>query len=198
MLTASPSPTTIITTIAATATTKKPSTCSVATPIVQNGEFENGSLAPWTQTYTNNGDFSLLTYSVKGPGYDGSKYALIAKDDASSSYIELSFEQALDVCSGAKYDFAARYYLTDPGDQSSKHKRQASKQVYVHVTVDDASIALNENSDPAGPPIVWRMFTGTIVARSNTARLKVSLIATDFVSVEWGLDDVVVAPAWVV
>ncbi len=173
----------------------KPSTCSVVTPIVQNGDFENGSLIPWTQTYSNNGDPKLLTYSVKGPGYSGSAYALIAKDDASSSYIELDFEQSLTVCSGAEYDFAARYYITDPENPPAfKRKRQAGKQVYVQVMVDEVSVALNRDSDPAGPPIVWRTLRGRFVAASGRAQLKVSFIATDLVSVEWGLDDVVVTP----
>lgn len=101
----------------------------------------------------------------------------------------------MTVCTGTNYNFAARYYLTDPGEQSSRHKRQASKQVYVQATVGDAQIALNKLSDPAGPPIVWRSFTGTFVATSSTARLKVSFLATNYVGVEWGLDNVVVTPA---
>ncbi|KAL8899221.1 MAG: hypothetical protein Q9207_006302 [Kuettlingeria erythrocarpa] len=196
ILTASPSPTNLITTKIITATTTtKPSTCSVATPIVPNGDFETGSLAPWTQTYSNNGDPKLLTYSIKRPGYNASAYALIANDNAASSYIELDFEQSLTVCSGTKYDFAARYYITDPETpQSSKHKRQVNKQVYVQVMVDGVLVALSQNSDPAGPPIVWRTFRGTFVAGTGRAGLKVSFIATDFVGVEWGVDDVVITP----
>lgn len=132
---------------------------------------------------------------MKSPGYGGSSYALIADDNVASSYNQLDFEQSLTVCPGAKYNFAANYYLTDPGDQPSKHKRQASKQVYVEASVDDVQIALNKNSDPAGPSVVWRTFTSTFVAGSNSARLKVSFSATNYVAVEWGLDNVVVTPA---
>ncbi|KAL8761504.1 MAG: hypothetical protein Q9184_002383 [Pyrenodesmia sp. 2 TL-2023] len=195
ILTKTPSPVTATTTIVTTLTTTKQSTCSVPTPIVKNGDFETGSLAPWTQTYSNNGDARLLTYSDKAPGYGASNYALVAKDDFASSYVELDFEQSLTVCTGAKYNFAASYYLTDPGNQWSKHKRQVGKQVYVQVTVDDARAAWNELSDPAGPPVVWRSFMGAFFATSSAALLKVSFITTDYVGVEWGLDDVVVTPA---
>lgn len=181
-----------------TTTTTKPSACSVATPIVKNGDFETGSLTPWSLTFVTPPlpEYSqYLSYGVKGPGYGGSKYALIADDDVASSYNELDFEQTLTVCSGTKYKFTAKYYLTDPGDQNSKHKRQASKQVYVYAYVDDKLIAANLNSDPAGPPIVWRTFTATFTATSNKAQLKVAFVATDFLGVEWGLDNVVVTPA---
>lgn len=198
ILSTTPSPIVVVTTVVATVTTTKPSTCSVATPIVKNGDFEAGSLAPWSLTFVTPPlpEYSqYLSYGVKGPGFGGSKYALIANDNAASSYNELDFEQTLTVCPNAKYRFTAKYYLTDPGDQSSKHKRQASKQVYVYVYIDDKLIAANLNSDPAGPPIVWRTFTTTFTTTSNMAQLKVAFVATDFLGVEWGLDNVVVSPA---
>lgn len=132
---------------------------------------------------------------MKGPGCGGSKYALIAHDNAAASYVELDFEQSLTVCPGAKYNFAAKFYITDPGDQSSKHKRQASKQVYVEAFVDDVLIAINKNDAPAGPPVVWLTLTGTFTATSSKAQLKVEFVTTDFLGVEWGLDNVVVTPA---
>lgn len=188
----------MVTTVVATATATKTSTCSVATPIVKNGDFETGALAPWTLASVNPplpAYAEYLSYGVKSPGYGGSKYALVANDQAASSYVELDFEQTLTVCPGAKYSFAAKYYLTDPGDQNSKAKRQNIKQVYVEVFVDNNLIAINKESDPAGPPIVWRTFTAPFTATSNKAQLKIAFVATDFLGVEWGVDNVVVTPA---
>lgn len=167
------------------------------TPIVKNGDFETGALAPWTVTPYADYPANLLTYGVKGPGYGGSKYALIANDQAAASYVELDFEQSLTVCPGAKYNFAAKFYITDPGDQPSKHKRQINlnKQVYVEAFVDDVLVAINKDDAPAGPPIVWLTLTGTFTATSNKAQLNVKFVTTDFLGVEWGLDNVVVTPA---
>ncbi|KAL8842939.1 MAG: hypothetical protein Q9170_000344 [Blastenia crenularia] len=194
ILTATISPTTTATTIVTTVTTTKPSVCSVATPIVKNGDFETGFLAPWTltQVMPSLEQYSqYLSYGVKGPGYGGSRYALIAKDELASSYVEFDFEQTLTVCPGAKYSFSANYYLTDPGPGSTP----ASKEVYVESFVDGNLIAMNKNSDPAGPPTVWRKFTGAFTAASGKAQLKIEFVATNFVVVEWGLDHVVVTPA---
>lgn len=67
--------------------------------------------------------------------------------------------------------------------------------VYVNAYVDDVRIGGSIPSDPAGPPIVWRTLTGTFTATSNQARLKITFVATDFLGVEWGVDNVVVTPA---
>lgn len=171
----------------------------MATPIVKNGDLESGSLAPWTlSTPCGNYDPQYLSYGVKGPGFGGSKYAFIANNKNANSFVELDLEQSLTVCPGAKYNIAAKFYITDPGDQpSKKNKRQVNpnKQVYVYAYVDDVFIKGNLDSDPAGPPIVWRTLTGTFTASSNHARLKVAFVATDFLGVEWGVDNVVAIPA---
>ncbi|KAL8847330.1 MAG: hypothetical protein Q9221_007613 [Calogaya cf. arnoldii] len=95
ILTAAPSPTTIATTKVATVTVTKPSTCSVPTPIVKNGDFESASLAPWTLS-TPDGDYEekYLTYGVKAPGFGGTKYAFIANTQNANSYVELDLEQS--------------------------------------------------------------------------------------------------------
>ncbi|KAI4245402.1 MAG: hypothetical protein L6R40_002462 [Gallowayella cf. fulva] len=199
ILTAAPSPITTATTVVATVTVTNPSTCSVATPIVKNDDFESGTLAPWTLAPYRDYDPQYLTYGVSGPGYAGSKYAVIANDRNADSYVELDLQQSLTVCPGAKYQFAAKFYITDPGDQPSKkkHKRQVkpNKQVYVYAYVDGTFITGNKDSDPAGPPIVWRTLTGTFTPASNKVQLRISFVATDFLGVEWGVDNVVVTSA---
>ncbi|KAI4255381.1 MAG: hypothetical protein L6R42_006764 [Xanthoria sp. 1 TBL-2021] len=183
----------------ATVTVTKSSTCSVATPIVKNGDFESGSLAPCTlSTPYGNYDPQYLSHGVKGPGFGGSKYGFIANNKNANSYVELNLEQSLTVCPGAKYNIAVKFYITNPGYQpSKKNKRQVNpnKQVYIYAYVDDVSIKGNLDSDPAGPPIVWRTLTGSFTASSNQARLKVAFVATDSLGVEWGVDNVVVTPA---
>lgn len=184
----------------ATVTTTKASACSVPTPIVQNGGFENRLLVPW-QASTYNGQeypYELLSYGLASPGYGGSKQRFYVNDTLASSYNEVDLTQTLTVCPGATYKFTAKYYLTDPGDQPSKLKRQlppGTKQVYLEVDVDDKVIAASKQSDALGPPIVWKTFSGTFTATSSTALLKIRFFATDFLSVEWGLDNVAVTPA---
>ena len=181
----------------ATASTTK---CSVPSPIVNNGGFENRLLAPW-QASTYNGQeypFDLLSYGLTHPGYGGSTQRFYANDTLASSYNEVDLTQTLTVCPGAKYKFTAKYFLTDPGDQPSKVKRQlppGTKQVYLEVLVDDKLIAASKQSDALGPPIVWKTFSSTFTAISSTALLKVRFYATDFLSVEWGMDNVAVKPA---
>ncbi|KAI4255175.1 MAG: hypothetical protein L6R42_006867, partial [Xanthoria sp. 1 TBL-2021] len=147
----------------------------------QDGDFESGSLAPWTNNPLRQLRSAVSQPRCKGPGFGGSKHAFIANNKNANSYVELDLEQSFTVCPA---------YTTDPGDQpSKKNKRQVNpnKQVYVYAYVDDVFIEGNLNSDPAGPLIVWRTFTGTFTASSNQARLKVAFVATDFLGVEWGV-----------
>ena len=157
---------------------------------MKNGDFETGALAPWALTFVTPPlpDYAqYLSYGVKGPGYGGSKYALIADNTDASSYVELDFEQTLTVCAGAKYNFAAKYYLTD--------SHTTPKEVYVEAFVDGNLLAISKDSDAVGPPIVWKTFTGTFTATSNKAQLKIAFVATNYLGVEWGVDNVVVTPA---
>lgn len=63
--------------------------------------------------------------------------------------------------------------------------------------MDDTLIAINKASDAVGPPIVWKTLTGSFTASSNKAQLRIAFIATDYLGVEWAVDDVVVTPATV-
>ncbi|KAI4204113.1 MAG: hypothetical protein LQ348_001318 [Seirophora lacunosa] len=195
ILTATRSPTTIVTTVVATVTattaTTSPTGCSVATPIVKNGGFESGSLAPWalTQVIPPLPDYeAYLTLGVSSPGFGGSQYAFRANDQVASSYVEINIEQSLTVCAGTKYNFAAKFYITDA---------RQGPQTFVEAFVDDTLIAINKASDAVGPPIVWKTLTGSFTASSNKAQLRIAFIATDYLGVEWAVDDVVVTPATV-
>ena len=169
-------------------------------PIVNNGGFENRILAPWQANIYDGQTFPVdeLSYGIAIPGYGGSKQRFFANDTLASSYNEIDLTQTLTVCPGVTYKSTAKYYLTDPGDQPSKIKRQLPpgfKQVYLNVLVDDKTIAASAQSDALGPPIVWKTFSGTFTAMADTALLKVEFTATDFLHMEWGLDDVIVVPA---
>ena len=204
ILTATPTPTTVVTTIVSTVTAK--SCPAAATPIVKNGDFETGALAPWTLAqsypeYTIPAD--LLSYGLSSPGYGGSKYAVNVTDENGSSYVQVDLSQTLTVCPGKLYDFAAKYYqaTTDP---------QAHVEVYVDNVFITASPALPitgtkkrsetaevaEIQERATPAIVWNDLAGNFTAgASGTAALRISFIATDFLGVQWGADNVVVTPA---
>ena len=206
ILTATPPATTVVTTVVSTVTATSKSCPAAATPIVKNGDFETGALAPWTliQSYPDFPvDSRLLTYGLSSPGYGGSKYAVNVTDENGSSYVQVDLSQTLTVCAGKKYNFAAKYYqaTTDP---------QAHVEVYVDDVFITASPALPINGskkrsetaevaevvERATPAIVWKDLAGTFTAGpSGTAALRISFIATDFLGVEWGADNVVVTPA---
>lgn len=208
ILTATPTATTVVTTVTSTVTATSKSCPAAATPIVKNGDFETGALAPWTlaQTYPAFPiDPQYLTYGLQSPGYGGSKYGVYVTDENGSSYVQVDLSQTLTVCAGQKYNFAAKYYqiTTDP-------------QAHVYVYVDDVLITQSpalpingtkkrsETAEVAEIPKVaerataadWKDLAGTFTAgASGTAVLRISFVATDFLGVQWGADNVVVTPA---
>ncbi|CAO1600773.1 MAG: hypothetical protein LQ349_000360 [Xanthoria aureola] len=187
ILTATPPATTVQTTV--TATVEPSGSCSAPTSVVKNGDFETGSLAPWelTEVTPPLPDYEeYLSVGVTSPGYGGSKNAFTVNDSAASSYVEVDLsQQNLTVCAGSKYQFAAQFYMTDA-------HAVPSPQTYVLVYVDGNLIASSKASDARGPPIVWLPLSGQFTAASETASLTVKFIATDYLGVQWGLDNVVV------
>ena len=124
-------------------------------------------------------------------------------DENANSYVQVDLSQTLTVCAGKQYKIAAKYYqaTTDP---------QAHVEVYVDDVYITASPALpitgtkkrSETAEVAAveeratPAIVWNDLAGTFTAGSSgTAVLRISFIATDFLGVQWGADNVVVTPA---
>lgn len=61
--------------------------------------------------------------------------------------------------------------------------------------MDNTLIAINQASDAVGPPIVWKTLAGSFTATSDKAQLGIAFIATDYLNVEWAVDNVVVTPA---
>lgn len=127
-----------------------------------------------------------LTLGVSNPGYGGSEYAFQANDEAASSYVEIDIAQSLTLCTGAKYNFAAKFYITDARD---------GPQTFVEAFIDNTLVAINDASDAVGPPIVWKTLTGSFTAGSATPTLTIKFAATDYMSVQWGVDNVVITPA---
>ncbi|KAL8809163.1 MAG: hypothetical protein Q9223_001920 [Gallowayella weberi] len=193
ILTAKPTPTTVYTTTKTTtktvATSSSTSSCSVPTPIVKNGGFESGQ-APWTVTNVNppyDPNYDYEFFNVTSPGYN-SAHAYTVTDNLASSYFELDLAQTLTLCPGAKYNFAARFYMTDS-------KNIPTKETYLTFYVDDVRVAGSVFADGVGPPIVWKPLSGSFTAKGSSAVLKVAFVATNYVVVTWGIDDVVVTPA---
>ncbi|KAI4278947.1 MAG: hypothetical protein LQ337_000649 [Flavoplaca oasis] len=185
--TATSSATTVQTTV--TATVKPAGACSASTPIVKNGDFETGTLGPWelTRVQPPLPDYEqYLSVGVGSPGCGGSNNAFTVKDNAASSHVEVELsQQNVTVCAASQYKFAAQFYMTDA-------KAIPSPQTHVLVYVDGKLIASSKASDATGPPVVWLPLTGTFVGGSSTATLSVKFIVTDYLGVEWGLDDVVI------
>lgn len=122
---------------------------------------------------------------MTSPGFGGSKYAFTVEDDIASSYVEIDLTQNVTVCAGSEYKFATQFYMTDA-------KAIPSPQTYVIVEVDGKRVAASQASDARGPPVVWLPLSGAFTAGSSTASLTVKFIATDYLTVKWGLDNVVV------
>ena len=187
--TAQPTPTTVYTTTVTTTTTVGAGSCTVPTPIVKNGNFES-SLAPWTvaTVIPDPVDYAqYISFGVKSPGYK-SDNAFTVTDDLASSYFELDLTQDITLCAGKKYNFAAKFYMTDS-------KNVPTKETYLTFFVDDARLAGSTFADGIGPPIVWKSLTGSFTATGSSATLRAQFVATNFVGETWGIDNVVITPA---
>ena len=166
----------------------KPAGCSVPTPIVKNGDFESG-LAPWTVAtvtppYPDYAQYE--SFGVAAPGYNSAN-AFTVEDEAASSYFELDLTQTITLCPGQKYKFTAQFYMTDSHD--------TPKQTYLMFYVDNTQVAASQVSDGKGPPIVWTPLSGTFTAGGSSATLMAKFVATDYLGVTWGIDNVVITPA---
>ena len=189
ILTATPSPTTVYTTTVTTTTTVGAGSCTVATPIVKNGNFESG-LAPWAVATVIPDPVEYAQYishGVQSPGYK-SDNAFTVSDNLASSYFELDLVQNIALCPGKKYNFAAKFYMTDS-------KNVPTKETYLTVYVNDVQIDGSTFADGIGPPIVWKSLSGSFTATGSTATLRAAFVATNFVSVKWAIDNVVITPA---
>lgn len=189
ILTATPTPTTVYTATVTTTTTVGAGSCTVATPIVKNGNFESG-LAPWTvaTVIPDPVDYAqYISFGVKSPGYNSAN-AFTVTDDLASSYFELDLTQDIALCPGKKYNFAAKFYMTDS-------KNIPTKETYLTIFVNDVRIDGSTFADGIGPPIVWKSLTGSFTATGSSATLRAAFVATNFVGVTWGIDNVVITPA---
>ncbi|KAL8740409.1 MAG: hypothetical protein Q9190_006886 [Brigantiaea leucoxantha] len=194
ILTSLPTPTTVYTaTVTSTqtaTTTIKPSApgCTNPATIVKNGGFETGSLSPWEllTVIPPLPDYEqYLQVGVTAPGFK-SGYAFTANDSAASSYVEIDIGQTVSLCKGQTYKISAMFYMTDSHD---------GPQTYVTLLVDNNRVAASKASDAKGPPVVWTPLSGTFTAGADTAQIRVQFAATDYLGVQWAVDNVAVTPA---
>ncbi|KAI4157891.1 MAG: hypothetical protein LQ342_007926 [Letrouitia transgressa] len=163
--------------------------CKNPATIVPNGNFETGALAPWQlltvipplDDYT----AQYLQLGVDKPGYK-SGYKFSVNDTLASSYVEVDIGQNVTLCQGQKYKLGAEFYMTDAHD---------GPQTYVELWVDETRVAVSKASDAKGPPVVWTPLKGTFTASAKSQQVRVRFVATDYLGVQWGVDNVVVKPA---
>ena len=124
------------------------------------------------------------SYGVTNQG-DNSVYAFTVTDNAASSYFSLELDQTLTLCPGQTYKFAARFFITDAHD---------GPQTFLKFAIDDAIIAMSKSAD-AHTPRRYVSLSGSFSAKGSTATMKAMFIATDYLGVEWGIDNVVITPA---
>ncbi|KAL9608861.1 MAG: hypothetical protein Q9167_006326 [Letrouitia subvulpina] len=163
--------------------------CKNPTNIVPNGNFETGSLAPWQllTVIPPLDDFTAqyLQLGVDKPGYK-SAYKFSVNDTLASSYVEVDIGQNVTLCQGQKYKLGAEFYMTDAHD---------GPQTYVELYIDQTRVAVSKASDAKGPPVVWTPLSGTFTASAQSQQVRVRFVATDYLTVQWGVDNVVITPA---
>ncbi|CAO1596942.1 hypothetical protein XANCAGTX0491_000769 [Xanthoria calcicola] len=192
ILTTIPEPTTIYTstkTIAQSTTkTSSSASCTHAAPIIQNGDFETGSLSPWT-ILSRDPDpryyEQMFSYNVTSPG-DNSAYAFTMTDIAATTYVAVEIGQTISLCPNRSYQLSAQVFITDGGYTPRKDQ-------YAELFVDDLRVAVSGESYPQGPPVVWKLLGGkfTSSAEGGAAVVKVRLVATNLMAARWGVDGVV-------
>ena len=71
---------------------------------------------------------------------------------------------------------------------------RAGPQTFLKFAIDNSIIATSRISD-ARSPIRYVSLSGSFTAKGSSATLKAMFIATDYLGVTWGIDNVVVTPA---
>ncbi|KAL8657109.1 MAG: hypothetical protein Q9226_002242 [Calogaya cf. arnoldii] len=180
----------ILTSTPSTTQTTATQTCTDTSPILQNGDFETGSLLPWTILSSTPDPLSSpnFTYNITSPGHK-SAYAFTMTDNAAASYVEVTIGQTISLCLSRTYRLSAQVYITDGGDTGAPRKEQ-----YAELYVDDVLVASAPESFIQGPPRVGKFLGGefTSSAKKLTAVVEVRFVATNLVSASWGVDDIVV------
>ncbi|KAL8637661.1 MAG: hypothetical protein Q9226_009096, partial [Calogaya cf. arnoldii] len=184
ILTSTPQPT------PSTTQTAIPPTCTDTSPILQNGDFETGSLSPWNVLASTPDPASSpnFSYNITSPGHK-SAYAFTMTDNAAASYVEVTIGQTISLCPSRTYRLSAQVYITDGGDTGAPRKEQ-----YAELYVDELLVASAPESFIQGPPRVGKLLEGefTSSAKKLTAVVKVRFVATNLVSASWGVDDILV------
>ena len=100
-------------------TTSATTACNTASPIIQNGGFESGSLSPWVvQTGLGQSSGSVVSggssyYAGSGSIYTGGNYAFLANlQTPNSPYagtVSQTLSQTLNTCAGTNYTVTADY-----------------------------------------------------------------------------------------
>lgn len=177
--------------LTATPTPTAPLSCTDADPIVKNGNFEEGTLDPWTVLDSSPAlpEYSeYFSYGVTFPGYNSSYSAFTMTDLAASSFVEVKIGQNISVCAGRRYKLSAQVFITN-GDSIDPVNAQ-----YTDLYVDDDLLASAPSSYLQGPPIVWKPLSGEFVAMADVVAVIVRFTAVNIVVAQWGVDDVVVMP----
>ncbi len=153
----------LATSTVSTAATAVTSACNTASPVIQNGGFESGSLSPWVATGTvGSSSGSVISggssyFAGSGSSYSGGNYAFSANlQTPTSPYgngaVTQILKQALNTCPGTTYTITADYNF---------------EYIYPGGT---CSITLQGSLVVKSPPSatkVWQRLTSGFVATTN-------------------------------
>ncbi len=151
----------LATTTASTAATAATSACNTASPVIQNGGFESGSLSPWVATGTvGSSSGSVVSggssyFAGSGSSYSGGNYAFSANlQTPNSPYgngaVTQILKQTLNTCPGTTYTITADYNFVSIGGTCS-------------VTLQGSLVV----KSPPSATGVWQRMTSTFVATTT-------------------------------
>ncbi|KAL8798188.1 MAG: hypothetical protein Q9182_006880 [Xanthomendoza sp. 2 TL-2023] len=164
--------------------------CKDAKVIVANGDFETGSLAPWmvlSSTPDPKYYLEYFSFNVTSPGLI-SEYAFTMTDFSATTFVQVSIGQTVPVCPGQKYELSAVVAITDG------HNLGPTKEQYMEISVDGFTIVSVPESYIQGPPFIWISLSGTFTAKTWTAVVMVTFTATNILTAQWGVDNVIITP----
>ena len=148
----------LATSTVSTAATAATSACNTASPVIQNGGFESGSLSPWVATGTvdSQSSGSVVSggssyFAGSGSSYSGGNYAFSANlQTPNSPYgngaVTQTLTQTLNTCPGTYYTITADYNFLRIGGTCSF--------TYGSIVV----------KSPPSATGVWQRMTSTFVA----------------------------------
>ncbi len=168
-----PAPASVLSSLLATTTTAATTTatyaCNTATPVIQNGGFESGSLSPWVvKSVRGSSSGSVVAggstyFAGSGLPYTGGSYNFLASlsypDFPYAGTVSETLSQTLNTCAGVAYDVTADYNFERANGCSISFNGGA---------------AVSSDTTASG----WHRYAWGFVASSNASVISIAMACT--------------------